>query len=127
MKIALCTRGEGLSSPMDDRFGRADCFVLVDSESAESETINNPSLSASGGAGVNSAEVLSRRGVEVVIANNVGPKARRALQAAGIRLFKAEFSTAEENLEAFRKDELHEMSAPSVDAHSGSGRRRRFR
>lgn len=127
MKIALCTRGEDLGSPMDERFGRADSFVLVDSESGESEGLRNPSLSASGGAGVSSAEVLSRRGVEVVIANNVGPKARRALQAAGIRLFRAEFSTAEENLEAYRKGDLREMSGASVDSHFGSGRRRRFR
>lgn len=30
MKLAICARGEGLDSQVDQRFGRCACFVIVD-------------------------------------------------------------------------------------------------
>jgi predicted Fe-Mo cluster-binding NifX family protein len=77
----------GLSALMDPRFGRAQCFLVVDVESGEVvQTINNDTASSAHGAGIGAAGLIARAGVDVVVAGRFGPKAEQALRAAGIEL-----------------------------------------
>jgi predicted Fe-Mo cluster-binding NifX family protein len=52
MRIAVSSAGAGLDSEIDPRFGRCSHFVIVDSETMEFETIENPNVMAAGGAGI---------------------------------------------------------------------------
>ncbi len=119
MKVALTTRGPGLDSPMDDRFGRAPYFITVETETWEVESEENVNVAAGSGAGIGSAEFLSRKGVEAVITGNVGPKASGALAAAGIVVYALGGETARDNLEAFQEGRLSRVDGPSVDQKSG--------
>ncbi len=123
MKVAICARKGNLQAEMDDRFGRAEYFVMVDTESGTEEIVRNPSLTLGSGAGVQSAQLLSDRGIQTLIAGNIGPKAARALQAAGIRAYRPKFKTVSENLQALKRGELQQVS----DATPGRGRRTRRR
>ncbi len=128
MKVAICIRDEATEPMMDDRFGRAAFFLMVDTADDGEEIVANPSLSLGGGAGVRTVEFLSEQDTEAVVAENVGPNAARALQAAGIRVFRPRHRTARENLAALSAGELTEAAGPTVDSHYGSGGRgRRFR
>ena len=122
MKIAFTTREAGMDAPMDDRFGRAPYFVMVDTETGAAESEENPNVSAGSGAGIGSAEFLSRRGVGAVITGNLGPKASRALMAAGIGAYRASKPTVRENVDAYSRKELNSLSDPTVDEKSGMGR-----
>ncbi len=125
MKVAICTKGNSLQSEVDDRFGRAEYFVIVDMESEVEEVERNPALALGSGAGVQSTQWLSNRGVKVLIASNVGPKAARSLEAAGIQIHRARYGTGSENLEALKRGQLKRRQDPSVGSHFGSGRGRR--
>ncbi|MFO8061059.1 MAG: NifB/NifX family molybdenum-iron cluster-binding protein [Bacillota bacterium] len=127
MKVAVCARGDSLQAEVDDRFGRAQYFVMVDTESGEEEVARNPSLSLGSGAGIQSVQFLSDNGVEVIIAGNIGPKAAGAMQMAGIRAYRPKFSTVSENIEAFKKGDLEQAQDATVRSHFGSGRGRRMR
>jgi predicted Fe-Mo cluster-binding NifX family protein len=87
-RLAVPVMGEpGLSAAMDPRFGRATCFLVVDLESGEViETIDNASAASAHGAGTGAAGLVAGAGVDVVVAGRFGPKAEKALRAAGIEL-----------------------------------------
>jgi predicted DNA-binding protein (UPF0251 family)/predicted Fe-Mo cluster-binding NifX family protein len=86
-KIAISSEGPTLDDLVDPRFGRAGGFVVVDSQTMETNYLDNGASQArSQGAGIQAAELMARSGVEVVLTGFVGPKAFQALAAAGIRI-----------------------------------------
>ncbi|MBP7893218.1 MAG: NifB/NifX family molybdenum-iron cluster-binding protein [Firmicutes bacterium] len=123
MRIAVTAQGADLDSAMDPRFGRCRNFVIVDSDSDKFEAFSNESVTASGGAGTQSAQFLANKGVGAVITGNVGPNAARALEAAGIKVYSAASGTVRDALEAYKVGKLSPVSGATVDSHHGMGRR----
>ncbi len=64
MKICVSAAGSGLDAPVDQRFGRAEGFVLVETDTMEAETLENPSSQENHGAGVRAA----MSGADLVVA-----------------------------------------------------------
>jgi predicted Fe-Mo cluster-binding NifX family protein len=56
MKIAVTSSGPDLDADIDPRFGRCPYITLIDTESGASETLSNPFVDASGGAGIQAAQ-----------------------------------------------------------------------
>ncbi len=83
------SREEGLDSPGDPRFGRAPAFVLLDEDGQLLESLTNPNVEADHGAGTGTAATMLSREVGAVIAGEFGPKAYRALSAAGVAMWVA--------------------------------------
>lgn len=79
---------------------------------------------ATGGAGIQAAQTITSRGVEVLITGNVGPNAFQALSAAGIKIMTGAFGTVMEVVEKYKKGELKDTGAPTVGGHFGMGRGR---
>lgn len=67
-------------------FGRAKNFAIYDDTDSSLMIVANAGTSAEHGAGTGSAAFLADKGVRVVIAPEVGPKAEAALQTGGIRI-----------------------------------------
>jgi predicted Fe-Mo cluster-binding NifX family protein len=75
---------------MDDRFGRAETFLVVDEKTGETlETIDNRGANSSNGAGPEVAAALHSAEVDGVISGRFGPKAYDALKALGIEAWIA--------------------------------------
>lgn len=87
MKICITASGPGMNARVDERFGRAPFFVIVDSETLQHETVANPAMDAEQGAGIAAAQGVAKHGVNAVLTGFVGPKAYAALQAAGIAIY----------------------------------------
>jgi predicted Fe-Mo cluster-binding NifX family protein len=118
MKIAVTAQSAGLGAAMDPRFGRAKCFVVLDDDSNEVETIDNTqNLNAMQGAGVQSARTIAESGAEVLLTGNVGPKAFAALSAAGVRICLSEAATVREAIDAFKAGKLEETTDANVQGH----------
>jgi len=82
MKLAITAQGGTSDSPVDQRFGRAEWLLIHDTESSDWKALENNDPAQ--GAGLKVAEMLANQGVENVITGHCGPKAFKALQAAGI-------------------------------------------
>ena len=102
MKICIPSSGTDLDSQMAPHFGRCAYFIFVDSASMEFEAVPNPNISARGGAGVGSSEIVAQRGAHTVVAKQVGPKAEQVLHAAGIKIITVDGGTVREAVEAFK-------------------------
>ena len=88
--ISVLRDFEGLCASMDERFGRAKAFLVVDKKTGRAiETIDNASGDASHGAGTGAANLLSTAGVDVVVSGRFGPNALDALRALGIEAWIA--------------------------------------
>lgn len=120
MKIAVASKGEGLKAKIDDRFGRADYFVIVDLENMESTTIENTAKNESSGAGGKAVRLLANEGVEVLIAPELGPKAVTAIRAFEMKAYKKSgFEIVEEAVKGYQNGKLEEAILATVEEHSG--------
>lgn len=103
MKIAISSKGGSLHAQMDERFGRCEYFIIVDSETMKFNAVFNPSSDVSGGAGPAAAKKIAEQGAEVLITGNVGVNAQQALEAAGIKVVTGAVGTVKEVVENFLK------------------------
>jgi predicted Fe-Mo cluster-binding NifX family protein len=118
VKIAVTAMGNTLDSPIDQRFGRAEYFIIVDSGSLEFETVDNPAITASAGAGIVAAQAVAGHHVQALVTGYVGPNALSVLQAAEITIYQGQAGSVRENLDHFQKGALEKVVA-AVPAHSG--------
>jgi len=121
MKIAITSMGRTLDSEVDQRFGRAAYFLIVETETLDYSAIENESVAAAVGAGISSAKALVDAGAEAVLTGNCGPNGQRTLSAAGIKLYTGVAGTVREAVEKFKSGKLTETTGPNVQAHFGLG------
>lgn len=121
MKIAITATGKTMDSPVDQRFGRAAYFVVVDTETIDFAVIDNENVAAAGGAGISSAKAVIDAGAEAVLTGNCGPNAQRTLSVAGIKLYTGVTGTVAEAVELFKGGKLTEAEGPNVQSHFGTG------
>jgi predicted Fe-Mo cluster-binding NifX family protein len=118
MKLVITSTGDTMSSTLDPRFGRARYFIAVDTESGDFKAHSNEqNLQAAQGAGIQAAQNVVDLGAEAVVTGNVGPKAFRVLNAAGIAVHLCGEASVAEALERFRKGELKAVDAANVGGH----------
>jgi predicted Fe-Mo cluster-binding NifX family protein len=122
MKIAVTAQNPGWTELLDRRFGRAACFVIVDGETKDWQAVENrQNRQAMQGAGIQAARTIINQDAEVLISGNVGPKAFRVLQAASVRMFRANTEaqkTVAEAVAAWERGELEAIQAATVEGHS---------
>ena len=76
MKVAVTSQGQDLRSPVDPRFGRAKCFIVLDMETGVFCAVDNSqNLNAAQGAGIQAARNVVESGATAAITGHVGPKA----------------------------------------------------
>ncbi len=120
MKIAVSSKGNTIESMMDQRFGRAANFIIVETKTMEYEAVGNTAAASSGGAGISAAQAVADKGADAVITGNVGPNAMNVLKAAGIEIYKGNADSVKENVESFKRGALERINS-SVPAHFGMG------
>jgi predicted Fe-Mo cluster-binding NifX family protein len=107
-----------LTSPVDPRFGRARYFLVFDTaDDCLTVISNDQNLNAAQGAGIQAAENVARQNVEIVVAGNFGPKALRALRAAGVKAAQWADGTVGEAIEHARNNKLEFSDEASVEGH----------
>lgn len=120
MKIAVAAKGEGVKARIDDRFGRADYFVVVDLEDMKDKTIENTAKNEASGAGGRAVRLLANEGVEIIVAPELGPKAATAIKAFEMKVYKRSgFEVVEDAVKGYQEGDLEEMAVATVEEHSG--------
>lgn len=121
MRIAVTSEGTTPDSHVEWRFGRGQYFLLFDTESGlwEPVTVLNEAAQASEGAGTQAARTVILTGAQAVLAGHVGPKAFKALEEGGVKIFSAGGRTAAEAAEAFTTGELRAFAGPDLCSVSG--------
>ncbi len=93
MKIAVATMNGGLDDNVAPIFGRCKTYTFVEvkeEEIKDSHVEQNEFADATGGAGIQAAQLIARKGAEAIIAGNFGPNASTVLSQAGVKMIPAQ-------------------------------------
>jgi predicted Fe-Mo cluster-binding NifX family protein len=121
MRVIVTANGRDLEAPVSPIFGRCPVYVFVDTETMQFEAVDNPAISAGGGAGIQAAQFIVERGAQVVLSGNAGPNAFGVLAAAGVSVCLLGGGTVRESVEAYKAGKLEPLGGANVPAHSGMG------
>jgi len=118
MKILVTSEGQQNSSQVDPRFGRAQWFILYDTESQAYESFSNEkNLNLAQGAGIQAAQQVVNRNAEVVITGHCGPKAFDTLSAGGVKIATGAKGTVVDAIKSFLNGELKVVDSADVQGH----------
>jgi len=119
MKICVTAQGKTLDDQVDPRFGRCQFFIIVDTDTLDFEAIENQSAQFSGGAGIQSGQLMASKSVKAVLTGNVGPNAFQTLQAGGIKIYTGLSGKIRDVIEKYKGGTLKLTENPSVGSKFG--------
>jgi len=115
MKLIIPVETQSLNAPVCPSFGRTPLFVLFDTESGKLEFLTNHAAESEGGAGIKAAQFIVDSGAETLITYRCGENAAQVLNAVGIKMYKAQDGSVEDNIAKFKSGEL----SPLTEIHAG--------
>lgn len=122
MKVCFpVTQDDGMSSEVYNHFGSAPLFVVVDTETNSVGTINNRDQHHAHGA-CNPLKALDNQQIDAVIVGGIGAGALSRLNQSGIRVYRAQSQTVQENMALFMSKHLPEFTRQGAcGGHSHGG------
>ncbi len=115
MKIAIPSQENSLSSKVDSKSGKANYFVVYDTESGDYQIIKNPKVKDSHRCvGMISTDILLECGIDACLFKNCGPNVFKILRAKGVKIYTGVPDIVSECIEAFKRGELKEAKEPNV-------------
>lgn len=105
MKVAFpVAENTGIKSPVNEHFGVAKFFMIVDTQTRTVTTI--PNKKADGGSSCKTGFIGKDAGVEAVVTKCIGDGSQRGLHENNIKVYAASADTVAENLALLEKGEL---------------------
>ncbi len=109
MRIAFpVEKNDGVDSIVFNHFGSANFFIIVNSDTDETEIVLNQDLGHEHGK-CQPLKALGGKNVEAVVVGGIGGTAMTKLKKSGAKIFKAVDGTVRENLEKFKVGSLVEF------------------
>ncbi len=121
MKVAVTSTGPTLDDNVEARFGRCAYFLIIDTDTMQFEPIENPNVALGGGAGVQSAQLMSEKGVTTVLTGNCGPNAFNVFGQVGVQVIVGLSGPVRGAIEQFKTGSFSSASGPNVTSHFGMG------
>lgn len=118
MKIAVSSEGKNITDPVDARFGRCSGFIIYDTDQASVSYIeNNQNTEAVQGAGIQAAKSVADTGAGILITGNIGPKAYKTLDSAGVKVYLCAACSVKEAIEKLEMGELKMATSANAQGH----------
>ncbi len=121
MRVIVTSTGPTIDSPMDPRFGRAEYFLIVDSETMKATAIDNASRNASGGAGIAAAQAVIDARVDALVTGHLGPNALNVLRNSKVALYEGIHSSVEDNLNQLKAGQLKPVATGGQPQYGQGG------
>lgn len=121
MKVVVPVESKSLEAPVCPSFGRTPLFVLYDTDSGAHEFLNNEAAASQGGAGIKAAQTLVDSGAAALITYRCGENAAQVLNAAGVKMYKAQDGSVAGNIADLRGGRLSLLTEihPGFHKHGG--------
>jgi len=114
--MSISAQANGIDAEIDISFGRAKCFAIIDTENREITNIDNTqNLNAEHGAGIQASKTIIDKDVRALVTGNIGPKAYKALNSAGIEVYIGAKGTVEKSIESYLNGQLKKATSDIID------------
>lgn len=117
MKIVIPVDENNINTNVCVSFGRAPYFFIYNSEDKEKIFIENTSKDSLGGAGIKASQQLLDNKIDILITFRCGENAENVLSEGKVKIYKAEFSKANDNITAFLDNKLKLLDIISSGMH----------
>jgi predicted Fe-Mo cluster-binding NifX family protein len=97
---------KSIDSGVCQSFGRAPYFLIYDTDSEQSEFIDNKAAVSQGGAGIKAAQTVVDANISALLTPRCGENAAEVIKGAAIKIYKTIDDTALGNIKAFIDGEL---------------------
>lgn len=115
-RIAFTTTGNNLVAELDPRFSRTKRFLVYDLEQQQVSLLENRQSRATPlRAGARAVEAVAGAGVEALVTGRCCPRTYRALQAAGIQVYRSSAATVKDALSALQSGALKPLTAADLE------------
>ena len=121
MKIAIPIEEKNIETNVCPSFGRTPYFLIYNTDTKESEFIDNSAAESSGGAGIKAAQIIVDKEADVLLTPRLGSNAADTLKAAEIEIYKTKSGSTKDNIDAFIAGELSVLKEIHAGFH-GQGR-----
>ncbi len=121
MKLIVPVENKSLDAPVCPSFGRTPLYVLVDTENGNHEFLDNAAAASQGGAGIKAAQMLVDSGAAAIITYRCGENAAQVLNAAGVKMYKAQDGSVKDNIAAFKEGKLSLLTETHPGFHNHGG------
>ncbi len=119
MKVAIpVLSDEGLASLVNEHFGSAPLFLLVDTETKSCEPINNHNQHHAHGK-CQPVAALGGHEVDGVVVGGIGMGALMKLRKAGIEVYMSQLPTVSETIDAMTEGRLQPVDPENACRHHG--------
>ena len=115
MKIAIPTNEKNMESGVCMSFGRSPFYLFYNTDTKESNFVENAAANSPGGAGIQAAQAIADKGTEVMLVPRCGINAANVLKAANVKIYRTNGDNIMDNINAFVDGKLSELA----DAHPG--------
>ncbi|HIH74629.1 MAG TPA: dinitrogenase iron-molybdenum cofactor biosynthesis protein [Methanosarcina sp.] len=118
MKICVPTQdNSGIEGPVEQHFGKAPTYTIMDTETGEIHVIPNES-NHMGGAGL-PPEYLFKNGVETMLCSGIGQKALHMFESYGVQVFVGAKGTVKETMTAWETGLLKRATVENTCSEHG--------
>ncbi|MDD4857908.1 MAG: NifB/NifX family molybdenum-iron cluster-binding protein [Candidatus Krumholzibacteria bacterium] len=121
MKVCIPAQdSSGLEGTPYGHFGSASYFVVYDTETGQTETVDNSDSHHEHGM-CHPIGALGGREIDAVIVGGIGARAIMKLNAEGMRVYRAAPGTIRENVDLLTSGKLEELSVENACGGHGEG------
>jgi predicted Fe-Mo cluster-binding NifX family protein len=121
MKVCFpVLQDDGMNSKVYNHFGSAPLFIVVDTEKNGTSAISNGDQRHARSAS-NPLQALDNQQVDAVIVGGIGGGALTRLNQSGIRVYRAQSQTVQENMALFTSMQLLEFTRREACRGHGHG------
>ncbi|HZX20755.1 MAG TPA: NifB/NifX family molybdenum-iron cluster-binding protein [Clostridia bacterium] len=124
MKIVIPVDEKDIEANVCESFGRTPYYLIYDTETKESEFVDNSAATSAGGAGIRAAQAVVDTKASVLLTPRCGENAAEVLEAAGIKIYKTEGTSIKGNIDTFVEGKLSLLNEIHAGFH-GHGRGKR--
>lgn len=120
MKIAIPVNEKNMDTMVNVSFGRTSFFLFYDTETKESEFMDNTAASSRGGAGIKAAQLVADQKADALLTPRCGKNATDVLVDAGVKIYKTKSVSVKETIKEFEAGELSLLDEVHPGLHGGN-------
>ena len=122
MKIAIPVDDKNMETTVCISFGRTPYFLIYDTETKESEFIDNSAAASQGGAGIKAAQSIVDSKASALLTPRCGENAAEVIKAAEIKIYKTKGTSVTDNINAFVDGKLSFLDEIHAGFHNHGGK-----